>query len=723
MEGQAKQTYDPVKPQQTFKAYIRNNTIDNTSDFYSQQHFQEIQHKIINLNLEQFFKADPNIALIPFVEDNYVFVDTEEALSQISRDIQQHAGAIGVDIEQTYLNSYQGYNCLIQISTSSKDYIIDAIKLHDLIPQFLKPIFEKEQIVKVFYASGSDLQWLNRDYGIFVVNFFDVHLAKIFVDKHQDNSLVGLLSQHCNYKLDRTEKKKFQVSDWRERPLSSGQLNYAALDSHYLVYLRNVLLEQIKTSKTEEAINIFFKEMQALSLRIYELKPFNAVSILDHFSKEIAACKQPVVKIEEGKLSREIKKKIFLTLCKLRDAIARDLDISPDQVCSLSNLFSLAMQANSILTKENVQTILAEEKSDADIFKDYVEVITENLQGNSLMEYDPALDNRDKVSDKETKKLLKRQLQENQFTLKKDLYENCKILAPDGQLLTYANRKKINWYLNKGLATLITEEPLTIQLKFEPAGRGVPDLGDVEVDNKLYTLKERVNRCVVCGQEQKLSRHHVVPMLYRQHLPESLKSHNTHDVLLLCFRCQEKASSEADRFKAEIAKRYGIPLEEAGKHQMIKFAVGNLQKAISTYTNHQDKMSEEKKVKVRTEIRDNFEIIRDNPNLSEEAKVQFETLKYKEDQTLDITQTFVDYFMKADNYKSLVTKKSNKDFKNEHGKLVVEKLEAAGEIKKFIDEWREEFLSAMDPQFLPHDWHVVLKAKAKQQSKQSEVIS
>lgn len=34
------------------------------------------------------------------------------------------------------------------------------------------------------------------------------------------------------------------------------------------------------------------------------------------------------------------------------------------------------------------------------------------------------------------------------------LYDNCRILAPDGQLLSTCSQKKVDWYLEKGLAVL-----------------------------------------------------------------------------------------------------------------------------------------------------------------------------------------------------------------------------------------------------------------------------
>ena len=59
-------------------------------------------------------------------------------------------------------------------------------------------------------------------------------------------------------------------------------------------------------------------------------------------------------------------------------------------------------------------------------------------------------------------------------TLKKPLYDNSKLEAPDGQLLCVCDSKKAMWYVHKDLGKVIQTEPtLIVRLNFEPAGRPV----------------------------------------------------------------------------------------------------------------------------------------------------------------------------------------------------------------------------------------------------------
>lgn len=95
--------------------------------------------------------------------------------------------------------------------------------------------------------------------------------------------------------------------------------------------------------------------------------------------------------------------------------------------------------------------------------------------------------------------------------LKDDNYHNMTMLSPSGRVLCRCGPKKVNWYLSRGLAKVISEQPLTIQLNFEPAGNG--EHGDA------YQLSEKHNNCVVCGRDDYNTKHHIVEYEYRQYMP------------------------------------------------------------------------------------------------------------------------------------------------------------------------------------------------------------
>ena len=67
----------------------------------------------------------------------------------------------------------------MQISTSSRDFVVDV-----LVPevrselQMLNHVFTNPDIVKIFHGADWDVKWLQRDFGIYVVNMFDTYQVR-----------------------------------------------------------------------------------------------------------------------------------------------------------------------------------------------------------------------------------------------------------------------------------------------------------------------------------------------------------------------------------------------------------------------------------------------------------------------------------------------------------------------------------------------------------------
>ena len=186
------------------------------------------------------------------------------------------------------------------------------------------------------------------------------------------------------------------------------------------------------------------------------------------------------------------------------------------------------------------------------------------------------------------------------FSCKKEVYENCKMLAPDGELLSNCDKKKVQWYIERDLAIVVKEEPLTIKLKFEPNGRSLTTDKKYEdiYDDHFYVV-DRKNQCVVCGNESQYSRFHVIPSLYRQHFPDELKSHRSHDVLLLCFECHEKSSNMQEKVKKTLSEQYLIPLNDLSESKQLQSELQKIQKIATTLSKDSSSIPEEKKAKLR----------------------------------------------------------------------------------------------------------------------------
>lgn len=146
---------------------------------------------------------------------------------------------IAIDVEHHSYRTFQGITCLMQVSTRTKDYIIDTLALREDL-HVLNEVFTDPKIVKVFHGADSDIEWLQRDLSIYIVNMFDTHQAAKRLNFAR-LSLAFLLKHFCLIEAD----KSFQLADWRMRPLPEELVAYARQDTHYLLYIYDMLTNQL----------------------------------------------------------------------------------------------------------------------------------------------------------------------------------------------------------------------------------------------------------------------------------------------------------------------------------------------------------------------------------------------------------------------------------------------------------------------------------------------
>lgn len=113
---------------------------------------------------------------------------------------------------------------------------------------------------------------------------------------------------------------------------------------------------------------------------------------------------------------------------------------------------------------------------------------------------------------------------------KNEIYSNCALYDHKG-LLCRCSIQRAKWYVKKGLATVISQEPFEILLNFDPC----VSLAERE---EVYSIHKK-NICSVCGEDSldKLTKHHIVPLAFRKQFPEHYKSCMSHDVVPVCIDC------------------------------------------------------------------------------------------------------------------------------------------------------------------------------------------
>ncbi|XP_076956320.1 protein RRP6-like 3 [Bidens hawaiensis] len=594
------------KPQHKFKRVLANNSYapfkhlkidENSSDLHPYE--SEIKALLEKSQLEfEFFNGVMDMSM----GDKYVWIDDESKLKGLV-DVLSKERVFAVDTEQHSFRSFLGFTALIQISTRDEDYLVDTIAVHDIMG-LLGPVFANPNICKVFHGADNDVIWLQRDFHIYVVNLFDTAKACDVLSKPQ-RSLAYLLETYCGV----TTNKLYQREDWRQRPLPIDMVEYARMDAHYLLYIADCLVSELKTQKNDNSAS---ENSAGLDDKLYFVSEVNRRSnslCLQLFTKDLEA--SPGQSAASSIISRHLNdhgsstnnsqiQDLVRRLCSWRDLMARMHDESLKYVLSDNSIVSLAEKVPS--TPTDICTTISQADIDIDIpnssstplfpssvvlshlddfpyllqneitnLDDLFQLILKKHLGPNgscpFSLYNYSLRSKTNINSskrlvskasghrfsKKVARKISRELFVQKFSCKAPVYHNCRIYANDGRLLCYCDRRKLEWYLQRDLAKLVDEDPPAIMLLFEPKGRPEDEGNDFYVQSKK-------NICVGCGEGNHYLRYRIIPSCYRIHFPEHLKSHRSHDIVLVCVDCHEKAHSSAEKYKKKVALEFGIPL-------------------------------------------------------------------------------------------------------------------------------------------------------------------
>jgi hypothetical protein len=231
------------------------------------------------------------------------------------------------------------------------------------------------------------------------------------------------------------------------------------------------------------------------------------------------------------------------------------------------------------------------------------------------------------------------------------LYDNHKLLSPEGRLLALIDTKRAKWYVRKGLATF-EPDSLAVRLKFCPTN---------SVDEKDdFNLIPRRNQCVVCGTTEDLTRHHVIPQSFRKYFDLKFKSRLSHDVLAVCRQCHNSYNVHETEFRNTLLERYNIPTKRPDKQIYISAAKTLLSHKLPTW---------------------------------------------REDELLELLIDFLGHWPEEEDLKRIATMEApylRDNFKSS-GEYIVKTLSPV-ELNEFAKQWRAHFVETMNPKFLPVGW-------------------
>jgi ribonuclease D len=155
------------------------------------------------------------------------------------------AAAIAIDTEFVSEDSYRPELCLIQVAADGDLYVIDPQTVGD-VAAFWECLAAPGHVT-IVHAGREELRFCWRTIGKFPAEVFDVQLAAGFVGLEHPAAYSTLVSKLLRVNLSKGETR----TDWRRRPLTPIQIEYALQDVLYLDQMRIVLEQQLHASSRE----------------------------------------------------------------------------------------------------------------------------------------------------------------------------------------------------------------------------------------------------------------------------------------------------------------------------------------------------------------------------------------------------------------------------------------------------------------------------------------
>ena len=182
---------------------------------------------------------------------------------------------ISLDTEFVRTRTYVANLGLLQVSQNNKIVLIDPLSIGDL-SAFWLALDGKDCIL---HASSEDLEIIREHKGDLNIKLFDTQVACAFLNMGASLGYAKMVETLQGVEVDKGESR----TDWCARPLSSNQLNYAAIDVLYLPPCLAQLQQQIEDKNMTA---MFEQECQAiLDQKMQKQDPEIAYLLLNNLFK------------------------------------------------------------------------------------------------------------------------------------------------------------------------------------------------------------------------------------------------------------------------------------------------------------------------------------------------------------------------------------------------------------------------------------------------------
>jgi ribonuclease D len=177
----------------------------------------------------------------------------------------QSQDLIGIDTEFVSEDTFYPELCLIQVATADEMAVIDTIAVQE-VNLFWKVLTEGDHVT-ILHAGREEMNFMLRAVGKSPKNLFDVQLAAGLCSNEYPSAYGSVVNKFLGHQPAKGEQR----TDWRQRPLTKAQINYALEDVRHLLPLHKRLLqildEQNRQAWFDEEMENWQDEVVAASTR------------------------------------------------------------------------------------------------------------------------------------------------------------------------------------------------------------------------------------------------------------------------------------------------------------------------------------------------------------------------------------------------------------------------------------------------------------------------
>jgi len=246
-------------------------------------------------------------------------ITTQEQLESVVAALRKSA-FVTVDTEFIRETTFWPELCLIQMAAPGVTALVDPLaEGMDLAPFFA--LMADETVLKVFHAARQDIEIVFNLGGLIPHPVFDTQIAAMVCGFGDSVSYDQLVQKITGTRLDKSSR----FTDWRHRPLSDRQLEYALADVTWLIPVYEHLRDELEREGRAHWVN---EEMEALTAReTYDTRPEDAWKRL------------------KMRVRKPIEFAIIKEIAAWRDREARGRNVPRGRVLKDDALYEVAQQA------------------------------------------------------------------------------------------------------------------------------------------------------------------------------------------------------------------------------------------------------------------------------------------------------------------------------------------------------------------------------------------